>query len=153
MSDEDLDFTKAAPAAPPPPPAKVAEARTEAGTGGPQLAKQGFYVAMARHSTGGMVLPRDGPRHSILVVEDDPTLLKLVTEVLSQAGFKVRTARNRAEINGEINKAPLPDLLLRVNAAMGAEVEAFAALPPLPPQSHLSEMITVAAASARVISH
>jgi len=112
MSDEDLDFTKPAPAAAPPPPAKVAEARTEAGTGGPQLAKQGFYVAMARHSKGGMVLPREGPRHTILVVEDDATLLKLVTEVLSQAGFKVRTARNRSEINGEINKAPLPDLLL-----------------------------------------
>ncbi len=47
----------------------------------------------------------------------------------------------------------ISDLLLGVNAAMGAEVEALAALPPLPPQSHLSEMITVAAASARVISH
>jgi two-component system, OmpR family, response regulator len=32
--------------------------------------------------------------------------------VLLQAGFRVRTARNRAEINAEINKTPLPDLLL-----------------------------------------
>jgi DNA-binding response OmpR family regulator len=32
--------------------------------------------------------------------------------VLSQAGFKVRTARNRNEINAEINKTPLPDLML-----------------------------------------
>ena len=115
MSDpeQDLDFTKpsAAPASPPPA-AKVAQARKEAGSGTPQLEKKGFYVAMARHAKGGMVPPRDGPRHSILVIEDDATLVKLVSEVLSQAGFKVRTARNRTEINIEINKAPLPDLLL-----------------------------------------
>jgi two-component system OmpR family response regulator len=111
VTDDDLDFTSPAATPPPPPPAKVAEARKEAGTGGPQLAKTGFYVAMARHAKG-MILPREGPRHSILVIEDDPTLLKLVSEVLATAGFKVRTARNRAEINTEINKAPLPDLVL-----------------------------------------
>jgi CheY-like chemotaxis protein len=112
MSEEDdLDFTKPA-AAPPPPPAKVAEARKEADAGSPRLEKTGFYVAMARHAQGGMVLPREGPRHTILIIEDDNTLLKLVSEVLSQAGFRVRTARNRAEINAEINKTPLPDLLL-----------------------------------------
>jgi len=32
--------------------------------------------------------------------------------VLGSAGFHVRTARNRSEVNGEINKAPLPDLIL-----------------------------------------
>ena len=112
MSDDDLDFTRPSSApAPPPPAAKVAEARKEAGSGGPQLAKTGFYVALARHAQG-MVMPRQGPRHSILVIEDDPTLLKLVSEVLATAGFGVRTARNRAEINAEINKTPLPDLLL-----------------------------------------
>ena len=109
--DEDLDFTKPAPS-PPPPPEKMAEARKEAGSGTPRLEKTGFYVAMARHSKGGMVLPKDGPRHTILIIEDDTTLLKLVSEVLVQAGFRVRTARNRAEINTEINKVPLPDLLL-----------------------------------------
>jgi len=111
VSDDDLDFTSSAAAPPPPPAEKVAEARKEAGTGTPQLAKTGFYVAMARHAQG-MILPREGPRHTILVIEDDPTLLKLVTEVLATAGFKVRTARNRSEINSEINKTPLPDLML-----------------------------------------
>lgn len=111
MSGEDLDFTQPAPSTPPPA-AKVAEARKEATTGGPQLAKSGFYVAMARHATGGPVPPRAGTRHSVLVVEDDATLVKLVAEVLTTAGFTVRTARNRAEINAEINKTPLPDLVL-----------------------------------------
>ena len=111
MSGDDLDFTRPS-AAPPPPPEKVAQARQEAGTGTPRLEKTGFYVAMARHAKGGMVMPREGPRHTILIIEDDPTLLKLVSEVLAQAGFRVRTARNRTEINAEINKTPLPDLLL-----------------------------------------
>jgi CheY-like chemotaxis protein len=115
MSDEDddLDFTKpASPPAPPPAPEKMAEAHKEAVTTTPKLAKTGFYVAMARHAQGGPVMPHEGPRHSILVIEDDITLLKLVVEVLTTAGFKTRTARNRAEINAEINKVPLPDLLL-----------------------------------------
>ena len=111
--DEELDFTKPPPApAAPPPPAKMAEARKEASSGEPQLAKSGFYVAMARHRAGGPVPPNNGRRHAVLVVEDDEALLKLVVEVLASAGFQVRTARNRAEINGEINKAPLPDLIL-----------------------------------------
>ena len=111
-ADEELDFTKEGPPSAPLPPQKVAEARKEASTGGPQLAKSGFYVAMARHRPGGPVPPNNGKRHAVLVIEDDPTLLKLVTEVLGSAGFQVRSARNRAEVNGEINKAPLPDLVL-----------------------------------------
>jgi two-component system, OmpR family, response regulator len=111
MSDEDdLDFTRPAPPVTPPA-EKVAEARKEASSGGPQLAKSGFYVAMARHASGGAVPPRNGKRHIILVIEDDATLSKLVTEVLSTAGFQVRTARNRAEINTEFNKG-MPDLVL-----------------------------------------
>src|SRR5688572_31766393 len=111
VSGDDLDFTRPS-GAPPPPPEKLAEARKEANTGTPRLEKTGFYVAMARHAQGGMVMPKEGPRHCILIIEDDNTLLKLVSEVLLQAGFRVRTARNRAEINTEINKTPLPDLLL-----------------------------------------
>ena len=112
MSDEDLDFTRPAPPAPPPPPEKVAEARKEAGAGTPRLEKTGFYVAMARHSVVGVVPPRDGRHHCVLVIEDDLAMLKLVGEVLTTAGFKVRMARNRAEINAEINKIPMPDLIL-----------------------------------------
>jgi CheY-like chemotaxis protein len=112
-AEDDLDFTRA-PAKPaaPPTPEKVASARKEASTGTPQLQKTGFYVAMARHSAGGRVPPRNGERHSILVVEDDGDLSALVSEVLSKAGYLTRAARNRVEINGEFNKPPLPDLIL-----------------------------------------
>ena len=111
-ADDDLDFT-AAPAKPlpPPTPEKVASARKEASTGSPQLAKTGFYVAMARHP-GGKVSPRNGERHSVFIIEDDKDLTALVGEVLAKAGFLTRFAKSRAEINAEFNKPPLPDLVL-----------------------------------------
>jgi CheY-like chemotaxis protein len=115
MTDEedlDLDFTKP-PSKPatPPPPERVESAKKEAAAGRPELARTGFYVAMARRPKE-KVVPRNGSRHTILVVEDDNDLLKLVTEVLAKAGFLTRSAKNRAEINAEFNKVPLPDLVL-----------------------------------------
>jgi len=110
-AEDDLDFTKPSAPAPPPPPEKVASAKKEAASGSPQLAKSGFYVAMARNAAG-RIPPRNGQRHMILVIEDDMDLLKLVGEVLAKAGFLTRFARSRAEINSEFNKTPLPDLVL-----------------------------------------
>ena len=110
-AEDDLDFTKPSAPAPPPPPEKIASARKEAASGSPQLQKSGFYVAMARNAAG-RIPPRNGQRHSILVIEDDMDLLKLVGEVLAKAGFLTRFARSRAEINAEFNKTPLPDLVL-----------------------------------------
>ena len=111
-ADDDLDFT-AAPSKPmpPPPPETMASARKEAVKGSPQLAKTGFYVAMARHA-GGRVPPRNGERHAVLIIEDDKDLSGLVGEVLAKAGFLTRFARNRAEINADFNKPPLPDVVL-----------------------------------------
>ena len=110
-ADDDLDFTAPAKPSPPPPPEKMASARKEAATGSPQLAKTGFYVAMARNA-GGRVTPRNGSRHSIFIIEDDKALSELVGEVLAKSGFLTRFARSRAEINNEFNKPPLPDLVL-----------------------------------------
>ncbi len=109
--DLDLDFTRPQAPTPPPSPERVADARREASAGTPQLARTGFYVAMARRPQG-KVIPRGGDRHSILVVEDDLAMLQLVGEVLSKEGFLTRFARNRQEINAEFNKLPLPDLVL-----------------------------------------
>ena len=111
-AEDDLDFTQppAQPSAPPSP-EQMASARKEAVKGTPQLARAGFYVAMAKHP-GSKVMPRNGTRHSVLIVEDDKALLDLVGEVLSKAGFLTRFAVNRTEINAEFNKQPLPDLVL-----------------------------------------
>ena len=111
VADEDLDFTSpTAPTATPDAEA-VASARSEARTGSPQLAKSGFYVAMARNAAG-RIPPRNGDRHVILVVEDDRALADLVSEVLATAGLMTRFARNRVEINSEFNQKTLPDLIL-----------------------------------------
>jgi CheY-like chemotaxis protein len=109
--EDDLDFTKPAKPGPPPPPERMAKARQEAAAGRPELTRQGFYVAMAKRPPNALV-PRNGGRHSVFVVEDDPHLLKLVGEVLSGEGFLTRFARNRNEINAEFNKQPRPDLVL-----------------------------------------
>lgn len=109
--DDDLDFTAPQKPVPPPPPEKVASARKEATTGTPELQKSGFYVAMARNA-GQRIIPRNGQRHAVFIVEDDQALSDLVGEVLAKAGFLTRFAKNRAEINAEFNKAPLPDLVL-----------------------------------------
>ncbi len=107
----DLDFTKPVKPPKPPPPQRVAKARKEAAVARPEVARTGFYVAMARRPRERIV-PRNGSRHNVLVVDDDEALLQLVGEILSKAGFLTRFARNRSEINTEFNRLPLPDLVL-----------------------------------------
>ena len=104
----DLDFTK--PAAPPAQEA-LASAKEEATRGTPQLDRTGYYISKARLS-GGKVVPRNGLRHGIFIIEDDGDMARLVGEVLAAAGFLTRFARNRTEINAEFNRPPLPDLVL-----------------------------------------
>ena len=110
-ADDDLDFTKPAAAPPPPPtPQQLETAHKEAATGGAELRKAGYYVAIARRATA-KVPPRNGERHCLLVVEDDPDLSNLLAEIFSVAGFEVRRAANRAQINagGQQADPPGPD--------------------------------------------
>ena len=110
MSDDifDLDFTK-----PTKPPTKAAvdTANKEARAGTPKLEEKGFFIPASRLPSK-RIPPRDGVKYAILVIEDDVELLKLLGEVLTAHAFATRFARNRAEINAEFNKPPLPDLLL-----------------------------------------
>jgi CheY-like chemotaxis protein len=110
--EDDLDFTKPAPAPPPPPsPQLLASAHKEAASGGEELRKAGYYVAVARRAAA-KVPPRNGVRHALLVIEDDPDLSNLVAEIFTVAGFEVRRAANRAQINTEVNRPILPDVIL-----------------------------------------
>ena len=112
MSTDDLDFTKTL-AKPIPAPSlqQLESASQEAAVGGAHLRSNGYYVAIARRTTA-KVPPRDGERYSLLVVEDDPDLANLLGDIFGDAGFEVRKAKNRAEINAEVNKPLLPDLML-----------------------------------------
>jgi DNA-binding response OmpR family regulator len=70
-----------------------------------------FHATLARNRAGP-VQPSNGERHSVLVIEDDIALLKLLGEILNMAGFDVRFARTREELKVEINRKPLPDIAL-----------------------------------------
>ena len=110
--DDDLDFTKPAAVPPPAPtPQQLETARKEAAKGGVELSKAGYYIAIARRAAA-KIPPRNGERHALLVVEDDPDLSNLLVEIFTVAGFEVRRAANRAQINAEVNKPILPDLIL-----------------------------------------
>ena len=110
--EADLDFTHAPPEPPPPPaPEKVAQAREEAPKVAPQLASTGFYVSIARHAER-KVPPRNGTHYVILVVEDDGDLAQLIFDIFMTAGYELRWASNRSEINREMKRAAEIDLVL-----------------------------------------
>jgi DNA-binding response OmpR family regulator len=70
-----------------------------------------FDATLVRNRAG-VVQPRNGTRHQLLVVEDDPELLKLVGEIMRTAGFAMRFARNEAEVRRELDPSDPPDLIL-----------------------------------------
>ncbi len=110
--EADLDFTHPPKEpAPPPTPEKVAQARAEAPKVAPQLAQAGFYVSIARHAEM-KVPPRNGTQYVILVVEDDGDLAQLIFDIFMTAGYELRWASNRAEINREMKRAAEIDLVL-----------------------------------------
>jgi two-component system OmpR family response regulator len=85
--------------------------RQESQSGATQLARRGYYVSIARSSTG-RIAPRSGDRHSVLLIEDDPDIARLVKMLLESEGFAVRVAGDRAAIVAALSRMPLPDLVL-----------------------------------------
>jgi len=75
------------------------------------LQQQGYFVRIVRRAPAGK--NREQPqKFTILVVEDEPTLAKLMKHVLEAEGFSVRNAMNRDEIVAEMRRPPPPDLVL-----------------------------------------
>lgn len=75
------------------------------------LRQNGYYVSLVRKSA---VKPdrAAGQKISVLVIEDDPDILKLLQIFLKLEGFETRTASNRDEIVAALRAPPLPDLVL-----------------------------------------
>jgi two-component system, OmpR family, response regulator len=110
--DDELDFTRpGALQTTPPTPQQAESARKEAEIVKPQLQASGFYVSIARHSDV-RIPPRGGGKHVLLVVEDESDLGQLLIDVFMTAGFEVRWASNRAEINTELKRGADVDLVL-----------------------------------------
>ena len=124
-TDDTFDFAKTGfIQTPPPTPEQAEQAQEEAAVGAPLLEHAGFYVAMARRSPV-RIPPRNGEKHAILVVEDDADLAQLVIDVFMNAGFEMRWASNRAEINAQLHRRPAVDLVLmdiRLPDANGLQV-------------------------------
>jgi len=75
------------------------------------LRQNGYYVNLVRKST---VQPdrATGKKLSVLVIEDDPDILKVLQIILKLEGHETRIASNRDEIVAAFRAPPLPDLVL-----------------------------------------
>ena len=75
------------------------------------LKKKGYYVRIARRAHGRREVTK-GWQPTILVVDDDPDLQKLVRTYLSLEGYKMRAALKRDDILVALRQQPPPDLVL-----------------------------------------
>ena len=75
------------------------------------LQQQGFFVRIARRPAAKREL-KDGQRFTVLVVDDDPDLTKLLRTYLMLEGFAAQSAANREEIVAAFRQTPAPDLVL-----------------------------------------
>jgi two-component system OmpR family response regulator len=75
------------------------------------LRQNGYYVSLVRKSA---VHPdrAAGKKISVLVIEDDPDILKVLQIFLKMEGLETRTASNRNEVVAALRVTPLPDLVL-----------------------------------------
>jgi two-component system OmpR family response regulator len=87
-----------------------AEALREAEPGTLALQRDGYYVSITRRSAQAKQASKD--RISVLIVEDDPQISYLLTLVIKQEGFEVRTAANRAQVLSALRQLPSPSLVL-----------------------------------------
>ncbi len=75
------------------------------------LPKQRYYVRIARRPAAKREL-KQGQHATVLVVDDDPDLIKLLRTYLMLEGFLAQTASNREEIVAAFRRTPIPDLVL-----------------------------------------
>jgi two-component system OmpR family response regulator len=75
------------------------------------LKKKGYFVRIARRAPARPEVTK-GWQPTILVVDDDPDLQKLVRTYLSLEGFRMRAALKRDDILVALRQQPPPDLVL-----------------------------------------
>ena len=90
----------------------ITEAASAEASGGLSIMKKkGFYVRIARRAAEEKK-HADGSKPTVLVVDDDPDLQKLLGMYLRLEGFAVRPATNRDAILIGLRTQPTPDLVL-----------------------------------------
>lgn len=84
---------------------------TEADQGVTSLNQKGYYVRIARRPTAAREV-KEGEQLTVLVVDDDPDLLKLLRTYIKLEGYAVRTAEKRDDITAAFRQAPMPAVVL-----------------------------------------
>ena len=84
---------------------------TASKTGFASLQHKGYFVRIARRAEAKRQLAKD-EKLTILVIEDDPQLAKLLRMYFMMEGFVARMAANREEIAAALRQPPRPDIVL-----------------------------------------
>ncbi len=137
---ESLDFSNFFSVTADPTPGAIESAGNEVALGTTSLQKQGYYVRIAR-SAASRRNPKAGDKLTVLIIEDEPNLGKLLKTYLSMEGFDARLAANRAEIIIELRRPPRPDLVLL--DVMLPDADGFDILAAIRKHPVLSEVPTV----------
>ena len=111
IESDSLDFTDFFSAKSNPSADAMAAAGSEASSGVSTLQQQGYYVRIARSAAKKRTLAAN-EKLSVIVVEDEMHLAKLLKTYLGLEGFDARTAANRQEIVAALRSPPLPHLVL-----------------------------------------
>ena len=85
--------------------------KSEADGGVSLLKKKGYYVRIARRPNPEREV-KEGWQPTVLVVDDDPDLQKLIGMFLKLEGFQTRQALKRDDILPGLRQSPIPDLVL-----------------------------------------
>ncbi len=87
------------------------DAKAEANGGAAILKKKGYYVRIARRPAGQREI-KEGWNPTILVLDDDTDLQKLIRTFFMMEGFMPRAAHKAAEFVPALRLQPPPDLIL-----------------------------------------
>ena len=89
----------------------LSAASREADAGTADLQRQGYYVSIARRAAQER-RPAAGKALSVLIVEDDSVLAKMLGHLMTLEGFAPSVAFRRGEIAAALERRPPPDLVL-----------------------------------------
>lgn len=84
---------------------------SESEAGVASLRAKGYFVRIARRAPSRGKLAA-GEKLTVLVIEDDPQLAKLLRTYLQMEDFEVRIAATREQINAALRAQPTPHLVL-----------------------------------------
>lgn len=111
IAPQEIDLSQFFSSAPTPPPDSDVPEDSVIERGVSSLQQNGYVARIARRSLAEHKLAQ-GERLTLLVVEDDPMLARLMQASLEQSGFTARMAANRKEIVDALRQSPIPDLML-----------------------------------------